>query len=80
MNSRSMPYNNQNLNNDICPTNLKKIVRNILKLFNKTPKYEKYTVLSVVADIISKKELRKEDLNFQIQCIRLQKERLMKTV
>ena len=61
---RYAPYNNQNVNIDEYPLVIQKIIKNILKLFNKTAKNERYKVLSIVADIISKKDLRKNGFEF----------------
>lgn len=64
MNTRYSPYDNQNINVEESPTLIQKLVKNILKLFNKTPKNERYAVLSIVAGEISKKELRKTGFTF----------------
>ena len=49
---------------DEYPVMIQKIVKNILKLFNKTQKNLTYSILSIVADIISKKDLRKNGFEF----------------
>lgn len=64
MNTRYSPYKKPHKITEEYPKILEKLVKNILKLFNKIPKYEKYAVLSIVADIISKKELRKNGFIF----------------
>lgn len=64
MSERYLPYANQNINTEEYPIERQKIIKNILKLFNKTSKNERYAVLSIVADIISKKELRKSGFTF----------------
>jgi hypothetical protein len=64
MNTRYSPYDNQNINVDESPALIQKLVKNILKLFNKTPKNERYAVLSIVAGEISKKELKKTGFTF----------------
>ena len=70
--------NNQNKNDEIYYKIMtQNLVKNILKLFKKTDKYQKYQVLSIVADLISKNELKKMDLNFQTQCLEQQNEKIM---
>ena len=57
--------NNQNKYNEIYYKIMtQNLVKNIQKLFKKTEKYQNYQVLSIVADLISKKELRKNGLEF----------------
>ena len=55
--------NHENINNTDKKL-VQNLVKNILKLFNKTKKQEKYQVLLIVADLISKKELRKNGYVF----------------
>jgi len=43
---------------------IKKIIKNLLKLFNETDKNNKNAVLSVVSDILPKRILRKEGFIF----------------
>ena len=62
--------NQQNIRNSLI---IHQLVKNVLKLFNKTPKYEKYAVLSIVADLISKKELRKNGFVFSDTMFRTSK-------
>lgn len=76
MNTRYLPYENQNSNTEDYPKIIQKLIKNILKLFNKTPKYERYAVLSIVADIISKKELRKSGFAFSNTMHRTAKRKL----
>lgn len=64
MAARYAPYQIQMYNNNENSSITQKLVKNILKVFNKTEKKEKYKVLSIVADIISKKELRKSGFEF----------------
>lgn len=64
MNERYLPYANLSINIYQYPSVIQEIIKNILKLFNKTAKNEKYAVLSIVADIITKKDLRKNGFTF----------------
>lgn len=76
MNTRFSPYENQRYDNENYPRVIQKLIKNILQLFNKTPKYEKYAVLSIVADVISKKELRKAGFTFSNTMHRTAKRKL----
>ena len=57
--------NNRNKNNEIYYKIMtQNLVKNILNVLKKTEKYKKYQVLSIVADLLSKKELRKNGFKF----------------
>lgn len=60
---RTSPYPEQSLGNSHTKK-VNKIVKNILKLFNKTPKNQRYSILSIVSSEISKKDLRKTGFVF----------------
>ena len=50
---------------------IKKMIKNLLKLFNETDKNDKNSVLAVLSDVLPKRILKKKALFFQILCIEL---------
>ena len=69
--------NNQNKNDEIYYKIMtQNLVKNILKLFKKTDKYQKYQVLSIVADLISKKEVMKNGFDFSNTMFRTAKRKI----
>ena len=56
---------------------IKKMIKNLLKLFNETDKNDKNSVLLVISDILLKRILKKEALFFQILSIELLKESIL---
>ena len=64
MDLKQLRHNLENYQNNSYSVITQKIIQNILKLFNKTPKREKYAVLAVLSDIMTKRDLRESGFTF----------------
>lgn len=76
MSERYVSYANLNIDMEQYPIVIQQLIKNVLKLFNKTEKMERYAVLSIVADIFSKKDLRKSGFIFSNTMYKTSKRKL----
>lgn len=76
MNIRLTPYQYEKSKNLQYSIAIIKLVKNIKKLFDITPKYQKYTVLSLLTGIVDKKSLKSEGFNFSETMYRTAKRKI----